>query len=71
MHSVVSALTQTFRYLVVTSRIPLVVLGVPSGEESGQRVSVISTASSNTTSGIVSDRVHSLDDSEGKKRSTG
>ncbi|XP_065215812.1 protein expanded isoform X2 [Planococcus citri] len=29
-----------------------------------QRISVISTTSSNTTSGIVSDRVHSLDESE-------
>jgi len=34
-----------------------------SGEH--QRVSVISNASSNTTSGIVSDRVYSLDGSEG------
>ncbi len=30
-----------------------------------QRISVISTTSSNTTSGIVSDRVQSLDESEG------
>lgn len=33
---------------------------------SDQRISVISSTSSNTTSGIVSDRVHSLDESEGK-----
>ena len=33
-----------------------------SGE---QRISVISSTSSTTTSGIVSDRVHSLDESEG------
>lgn len=32
-----------------------------------QRISVISNTSSNTTSGIVSDRVQSLDESEGKK----
>jgi len=40
---------------------------LPSGNESSehQRVSVISNASSNTTSGIVSDRVYSLDGSEG------
>lgn len=31
-----------------------------------QRISVISNTSSNTTSGIVSDRVQSLDESEGK-----
>lgn len=31
-----------------------------------QRISVISSTSSTTTSGIVSDRVHSLDESEGK-----
>jgi len=36
-----------------------------SGYKQEQRVSVISNASSNTTSGIVSDRVHSLDGSEG------
>lgn len=37
-----------------------------AGESSEhQRVSVISNASSNTTSGIVSDRVYSLDGSEG------
>nr|XP_018900555.1 PREDICTED: protein expanded [Bemisia tabaci] len=33
-------------------------------ERSDQRISVISSTSSNTTSGIVSDRVHSLDESE-------
>jgi hypothetical protein len=38
-----------------------------TGEHHHQRVSVISNASSNTTSGIVSDRVYSLDGSEGKK----
>lgn len=31
-----------------------------------QRISVISSTSSNTTSGIVSDKVHSHDESEGK-----
>jgi len=36
-----------------------------TGEGHHQRVSVISNASSNTTSGIVSDRVYSLDGSEG------
>ncbi len=35
-----------------------------------QRVSVISNASSNTTSGIVSDRVYSLDGSEGSLQQT-
>lgn len=40
---------------------------LPAGKESTehQRASVISNASSNTTSGIVSDRVYSLDGSEG------
>jgi len=38
-----------------------------SGEQH-QRVSVISNASSNTTSGIVSDRVYSLDGSEGRPK---
>lgn len=32
-----------------------------------QRISVISNTSSNTTSGIVSDRVQSLDESEGNE----
>lgn len=36
------------------------------GYKQEQRISVISNASSNTTSGIVSDRVQSLDGSEGK-----
>jgi len=34
------------------------------GHHSDQRISVISNTSSNTTSGIVSDRVQSLDESE-------
>ena len=39
-----------------------------SGKSIDQRVSVISNTSSNTTSGIVSDRtVQSLDESDGKR----
>ena len=44
--------------------------GLPAHSGGGtleQRVSVISNASSNTTSGIVSDKMHSFDDSEGKQ----